>query len=98
MIICLYVDHLLIFGTNLKGTQETKKYLASHFKMKDMDEVDTILGINVKKHSGGFALNQSHYISKVLDKFKHLKIKKANFPYDSSTKLVGNTGRAITQC
>ena len=42
MIICLYVDDLLISGTNLAGIQETKKYLASQFKMKDMDEVDTI--------------------------------------------------------
>jgi len=52
VIICLYVDDLLIFGTNLEGIQETKKYLASQFKMKDMDDVDTILGIKVQKHSG----------------------------------------------
>ena len=96
MIICLYVDDLLIFGTNLKGIQETKKYLASQFKMKDMDEVGTILGIKVKKHSGSYALNQSHYISEVLDKFKHLKIKEANTPYDTSIKIVENTRRALS--
>ena len=62
-----------------------------------MDEVDAILGIKVKKHSGGYPLNQSHYTSKVLDKFKHLKIKQANTPYDTSIKLVENTGRAIAQ-
>jgi len=54
VIICLYVDDLLNFGTNLEGIQETKNCLASQFKMKDMDEVDTILGIKVKKHSGGY--------------------------------------------
>ena len=54
MIICPYVDDLLSFNTNLEGIQVTKKYLASQFKMKDMDEVDTILGIKVKKHSGGY--------------------------------------------
>ena len=62
-----------------------------------MNEVDTILGIKVKKHSRGYALNQSHYISKVLDKFKHLGIKQANTPYDTSMKLVENTRRAIAQ-
>jgi hypothetical protein len=46
--------------------------------MKDLDEVNTILGIKVKKHSSGYALNQSHYIKKMLDKFKHLNIKEAN--------------------
>ncbi|KAK3021093.1 hypothetical protein RJ639_046114 [Escallonia herrerae] len=75
VIICLYVDDLLIFGTNLEGIFETKEYLNSRFKMKDLNEVDTILGIKVKKHSGGYALSQSQYIEKMLLKFQHLGIK-----------------------
>ena len=51
------------------------------FKMKDLNKVDTISGIKVKKHSGGYALCQSHYIEKVLLKFKHLEIKVANTPF-----------------
>jgi hypothetical protein len=46
---------------------------------------------------GGYALCQSHYIEKVLLKFKHLEIKEANTPFDSSVKLNKNYGRAITQ-
>ena len=38
-----------------------------------------------KKHNGGFALCQSHYIEKVFLKFKHLRFKEAT-PYDSSEK------------
>lgn len=64
VIICLYVDDLLIFGTSMEGISETKKYLTSKFKMKDLKEVDTILGIKVKKFSRGYALCQSHYIEK----------------------------------
>jgi hypothetical protein len=97
VIVCLYVDDMLIFGTNMKGIYETKKYLTSMFKMKDLNEVDTILGIKVKKHSGGYALCQSHYIEKVLLKFKHIGIKEVNTPFDSSIKLNDNSGRAITQ-
>jgi hypothetical protein len=88
---------MLIFGTNMKGVYETKKYLASMVKMKDLNEVDTILGIKVKKHSGGYALCQSHYIEKVLLKFKHLGIKEANTHFDSSIKLNDNSRRAIAQ-
>ena len=51
---------MLIVGTNMKCVTETKKYLASNFKMKDLNKVDTILGIKVKNHSGVFALCQSH--------------------------------------
>ena len=95
VIICLYVDDMLIFGTNLKGVNETKKYLTSKFKMKNLNEVDTILGIKVKKHSESFALCQSHYIEKMLLKFKHLGIKEENTPYDYNLKLEKNSGRAV---
>ena len=66
VIVCLYVDDMLIFGTNMKGVCETKKYLSSMFQMKDLNEVDTILGIKIKRHSQGFALCQSNYVEKVL--------------------------------
>lgn len=62
MIIYLYVDDLQIFGTNLDGIFETKKYLTSKFKMKYLNDTDIILGIKVKKHGRCFALNQFHYI------------------------------------
>uniref|UniRef100_A0A2N9HAT5 Reverse transcriptase Ty1/copia-type domain-containing protein n=1 Tax=Fagus sylvatica TaxID=28930 RepID=A0A2N9HAT5_FAGSY len=47
VIVCLYADDMLIFRTKMLGVCETKKYLASVFKMKDLNEVDTILGIKV---------------------------------------------------
>jgi len=66
---------------------ETKRYLTYIFKMKDLGEVDIILGIKVKKHNSGYALNQSYYIEKMLDKFKHLNINEAKTPFDSNMKL-----------
>ena len=42
VIVCLYVDDMLIFGTNILGVCETKKYLASMFKMKDLNKANTI--------------------------------------------------------
>ena len=46
---------------------------------------------------GGFALCQSHYINKILNKFNHLNIKEANTPYDVSSKLTENTCRSVAQ-
>lgn len=91
------VDDMLIIGTNMQGVNDTKKYLTSQFKMKDLGEVDTILGIKVKKSSGGFALCQSYYIDKVLAKFNNLGIKEFNTPFDVSNKLIENSGRSISQ-
>ncbi|GKA87833.1 zinc finger, CCHC-type containing protein [Tanacetum coccineum] len=86
-----------LLGTNMKGIKETKKFLSSCFQMKDMNEVDTIFGIKVKRHSRGYGLNQYHYIDKIIDKFRHLYIEEANTPYESSCKLVENDGRAVAQ-
>ncbi|RVW58052.1 Retrovirus-related Pol polyprotein from transposon TNT 1-94 [Vitis vinifera] len=96
-VLCLYVDDTLILSDDMKGIIETKRFLSSTFKMKDLGEVDTILGIKVKRNSGGYALNQTHYIEKVVSKFSHLKIKDANTPFDSSIKLEKNDGRLVAQ-
>ncbi|RVX02552.1 Retrovirus-related Pol polyprotein from transposon TNT 1-94 [Vitis vinifera] len=45
----------------------------------------------------GYALNQTHYIEKVVSKFSHLKIKDVNTPFDSSIKLEKNDGRSVAQ-
>ncbi|GKA87608.1 zinc finger, CCHC-type containing protein [Tanacetum coccineum] len=43
VIICLYVDDMLIFGTDQNQVDKTKKFLSSRFSMKDMGEADVIL-------------------------------------------------------
>ncbi|GKA38548.1 zinc finger, CCHC-type containing protein [Tanacetum coccineum] len=93
----LKLDDILIVGTNMEGINETKKFLSSCFQMKDMNKVDTILQIKVKRHSEGYALNQCHYIDKIIDKFQHLNIEEENTLYESSCKLVENNGRAVAQ-
>jgi hypothetical protein len=49
VIISLYVDDLLIFGTNIDVVHETKRFLSSNFDMKDMGDANVILGIKVLK-------------------------------------------------
>ena len=88
---------MLVIGTNMHGINETKKYLTSQFKMKDLGEVDTILGIKVKQYDGNFTLSQEHYIDKILSKFNHLGIKEFNTPFDVSNKLTDNEGRSVSQ-
>nr|GEV68392.1 zinc finger, CCHC-type [Tanacetum cinerariifolium] len=51
----------------------------------------------VKSHSKGYALNQCHYIDKIIDKFQHLNIEEGNTSYESSFILVENNGRVVAQ-
>ncbi|GJR89293.1 zinc finger, CCHC-type containing protein [Tanacetum coccineum] len=64
VIICLYVDDMLIFGTNQNQVDKTKKFLSSKFSMKDMGEAGVILGIKIKRENKRIVITQSHYIEK----------------------------------
>ncbi|GJY78442.1 zinc finger, CCHC-type containing protein [Tanacetum coccineum] len=43
VIICLYVDNMLIFGTDQDQVNKTKELLSSNFDMKDLGEAEVIL-------------------------------------------------------
>lgn len=47
VIVCLYVDDMLIMGHSHKMFLSTKKMPTKHFDMKDMGVVDVILGIKI---------------------------------------------------
>ena len=49
VIISLYVDDMLIFGSNMHVIYETKNMLKNHFDMKDHGEVNFILGMKITK-------------------------------------------------
>ena len=67
VIICLYVDDILIFGTNVNVVNETKMFLSSKFDMRYLGEADVNLGIKIRKTKNGYSLCQSHYIEKILE-------------------------------
>ena len=61
---CLYVDDILIFGTNTDVIDEVKSFLSSRFDMKDLGEASVILNIKLIKNENEIILNQSHYVEK----------------------------------
>jgi hypothetical protein len=65
VILCLYVDNILIFGSSHSVIEEVKKFLSNNFKMKDLGEADVILNIKLlREGDGGVTLLQSHYVEK----------------------------------
>ncbi|GJX81209.1 zinc finger, CCHC-type containing protein [Tanacetum coccineum] len=97
VIICLYVDDILIFGTDQNQVDKTKKFLSSKFSMKDMGEVDVILGIKIKRENKGIVITQSHYIEKILKKFNREDCSLVSTPMDPVEKLKPNTGKPVDQ-
>jgi hypothetical protein len=87
VILCLYVDDILIFGTSLDVINEVKTFLCQSFDMKDMDNVVVILNIKLIKGENWITMTQSHYVEKVLSHFGYEDIKSSPTPYDSSLIL-----------
>jgi hypothetical protein len=88
VILCLYVDDILIFGSSLKVIEEVKKFLSSNFKIKDLREADVIFNIKLLREGDGrVTLLQSHYVEKVLSRFGFSDCQPAPTPYDPSVLL-----------
>jgi hypothetical protein len=94
---CLYVDDILIFGTDLEAIMETKVVLSKNLDMKDLGEADVILNIKLIKGEDGITLSQSHYVEKVLTRFGHMDGKPVTTPYDPSYTLSKHEGKPVNQ-
>jgi hypothetical protein len=90
VILCLYVNDILIFGTNIDTINEVKTFLSKNFDMKDLREADVILNIKLVKDASGITLLQSHYVEKVLSWFGFMDSKHSPTLYDPSVTLRKN--------
>ena len=97
MIICLYVNEMLILGSSLNLVNKVKEFLSTKFQMKYMREVGPILGVKFSRSPHGFSLSQAHYVEKVLRKFNSFDVDPARTSYDSSIHLVKNKGDIESQ-
>jgi hypothetical protein len=92
VILCLYVDDILIFGNNVDMINEVKHFLSNNFEIKDLGEPDVILNIKILREevNGGVTLVQSHYVEKVQNHFGYDDCAPAPTPYDPSVILRKN--------
>jgi hypothetical protein len=49
MILCLYIDDIMILGSKIQVINITKYLLSKHFNIKDLGFVNVILGIKLLK-------------------------------------------------
>ena len=68
----LYVDDMLIAGSNMQDINVLKKKLANSFAVKDLGVAKKILGMRITrdKKNRKLTLSQGEYTEKVLERFK----------------------------
>ena len=93
------MDDMLVFGSNMHVTNETKNMLKSHFDMKDIGEANFILSMKITKVCDRIFLDQSHYANKILRKYNFHDHKSVATPFDSSVQLflVNNDDEIVNQ-
>ncbi|XP_075473366.1 uncharacterized protein LOC142504375 [Primulina tabacum] len=93
----LYVDDMLIMGSNHELIINTKNMLKRSFDMKHLGLCDIILGIKISRIPEGIILSQTHYVEKVLERFSTLNSRPARTPIDLGVHLAKNRGEPVSQ-
>ena len=66
LVVAVYVDDLLVMGSDLRMINEFKEEMAAKFEMSDLGRLTYYLGIKVLQHAGGTTLRQERYASRIL--------------------------------
>ena len=89
VIIAVYVDDLIIAGTSLSLVGSVKSDFHKRYKMKDLGELQYVLGVRVDQNQAQktIQLSQQTYIVDMLTKFNMLECRVVDTPMESKIKL-----------
>ncbi len=89
LILSLYVDDILIAGSNMEMINATKEWLSSIFEMKDMGEANYVLGVKILRNRSKrfLGLSQETYIKKILERFQMHNSKPVDTPIEKACTL-----------
>lgn len=91
LIVVVYVDDLLVTGTNNRVIESFKKEMNNRFDMSDLNKLSYFLGIEAHQGEGYIQLKQSRYAKKVLAKAGMLECNATKYPMDprrSCTRMI----------
>ena len=65
--LAVYVDDIIITGSDQNGIQKLKQHLFTHFQTKDLGKLKYLLGIEIVQSSSGVVLSQRKYALDILE-------------------------------
>ncbi|KAK2426061.1 putative mitochondrial protein [Trifolium repens] len=86
-IVCLYVDDLLITGSNRREIERLKFQMNKEFDMTDLGNLNYFLGLEFTETSKGLVIHQRKYITDILKRFNMMNCNPANSPMEANLKL-----------
>lgn len=88
LIISVYVDDLLVTGTNISIINEFKAQMGNIFEMSDLGKLNYYLGIEVDQRHGCIELKQTGYAKKLLERAGMAQCNSTKYPMDPKEPIV----------
>ena len=90
LIFLLYIDDMLLTGSNPQLLDNFIKILHIEFAMKDLGPIHHFLGIEITHTSEGLHISQSHYALTILEKTQMVECKPMSTSLEAKTKGLDN--------
>ncbi|XP_022004484.1 uncharacterized mitochondrial protein AtMg00810-like [Helianthus annuus] len=87
IIICLYVDDLIIASDSMSSLKSFKDLMKREFEMTDMGTLHYFLGMEVTFNNGNITLSQNQYAKALLDKFNMTNCTALSTPMEYGLRL-----------
>ncbi|KAJ0590261.1 putative RNA-directed DNA polymerase [Helianthus annuus] len=87
LVICLYVDDLIIASNSMHLITKFKESMNREFEMTDMGRLHYFLGMEVLYEDGNIILSQRKYMKNLLDKYKMTQCNTVSTPMEYGLKL-----------
>ena len=91
----VYVDDIVITGSDQDGIRKLKQHLFSHFQTKDLGKLKYFLGIEIDQSKSSVVMSQRKYVLDTLEEMGMLDCKPVNTPMDPNVKLVPGQGEPL---
>ncbi|XP_016552610.2 uncharacterized mitochondrial protein AtMg00810-like [Capsicum annuum] len=91
----VYVDDILLAGSDLSEMSALKSFLDLSFMIKDLGSVHYFWGLEVTSHPSGFLINQCKYTTDLLNEFNYSHYTPVSSQLDPTLKLTPDMGAPL---
>ncbi|CAL1358977.1 unnamed protein product [Linum trigynum] len=92
VILLIYVDDMIITGSDQDGIREVTEVLRNAFNLKEMGEVSYFLGLEIKRSANGLFVSQRKYILDLLESAQYTDCVPCSTPMEQNLKLSREEG------
>ena len=91
----VYVDDIVITGSDQGGIRKLKQHLFSHFQTKDLEKLKYFLDIEIAQSKSGVVMSQRKYVLDILEETGMQDYKPVDTPMNPNVKLIPGQGQPL---